>query len=477
MLFTTSIFWIFFIIVFCMIFVNSKFIGSTAFQNLILLISSYIFYGAWDWRFVSLLLLVSTISFISGRQIGLSVDPKIQRFWLIVSIVTSLSILGVFKYFNFFVGEFTLLLNTFNIPVSWTTLHIILPVGISFFTFQTLTYTIDIYLGRMEREKDPIKYFTYVAFFPQLVAGPIERASNLLPQLQKTTSITWPKIYQGISLIIFGLFLKVVVADSLAPIVDKIFSDVESQNGGELLLGAVYFACQIYGDFCGYSTIAIGVSYIMGFRLMTNFNTPYFSKSIQEFWRNWHISLSSFFRDYIYIPLGGSRNSQLSTIRNILVTFMLSGLWHGANWTFLAWGSLHGFAIIAALYLRQTTKWMNHRIKSILGWIATMVVVLVGWVIFRSPDLNFALGYLYQMVTDFEMSDYSSRAIHFVLFVVLIDCLWVKNVRLRNGIKLPFPESIFKSIVESMLLSIMLLMIVYYLVINGGNNEFIYFQF
>jgi len=414
---------------------------------------------------------------MSGRQIGLSDNPNVRRNWLLISIITSLSILCFFKYFNFFADGLEGLLNTLGISASWPTLHIILPVGISFFTFQTMTYTIDVYLGRMDSEKDAIKYFTYVAFFPQLVAGPIERARNLLPQFQKSTCITWHEIYQGISLIILGLFLKVVIADSLAPSVDNIFMTVEDRNGGELLLGAIYFACQIYGDFCGYSTIAIGIAYIMGFRLMTNFQTPYFSTSIQKFWRNWHISLSSFFRDYVYIPLGGSKRTDLSTKRNLLVTFTLSGLWHGANWTFLIWGGLHGLALIAAVYLARSTYWLHEWLKIILGWVATMAVVLIGWVIFRSPDMGFAFDYIGRMVTDLQMPQSSRSALVYVLLVPLLDSLWTKDVRLDQGLGLYFLRAPVKIFIEALVLSAMLMMILSHLTINGGNNEFIYFQF
>lgn len=285
------------------------------------------------------------------------------------------------------------------------------------------------------------------------------------------------RFYQGVSLVIFGLFLKVVIADSLAPVVDEIFSTADVRSGADLLLGAIYFSCQIYGDFCGYSTIAIGVAGIMGFQLMTNFRTPYFSTSIRDFWRNWHISLSTFFRDYVYIPLGGSRHSTVDTNRNLLVTFLLSGLWHGANWTFVVWGGIHGLALIAACHLGISSQRIGHRIHAFLGWSATMAVVLVCWVIFRSPDIGFATEYIIRMITDVEPSSLIDSTLIYVVLVPLVDLVWRKDVRLEHGLNLGLLRPMRHMMAEAVVLAAMLHALLIFFMTREGNNAFIYFQF
>lgn len=303
MLFSSSIFWVFFAVVALLLESNTRFIGSIKIQNFILLIASYFFYGYWDWQFLSLIFLVSLQTYIFAKLIDKYKNHK--KIALISSVLINISVLFYFKYANFFVSE---LVYAFGVKNSFTLENIILPVGISFYIFQSFTYVLDVYFGKIHPEKDPVKYFTFIAFFPQLVAGPIERASELLPQFNHLKKITLDNLYVGIKIIIIGLFLKSFIADSIAPFTDQIFMNYSNFNGGTLLIGAIGFTIQIYGDFAGYSLIAIGVAKIMNFELMKNFNTPYFSISIQDFWRRWHISLSSFFRDYVYIPLGGSCN-------------------------------------------------------------------------------------------------------------------------------------------------------------------------
>ncbi|MEL7428544.1 MAG: MBOAT family O-acyltransferase [Pseudomonadota bacterium] len=439
--------------------------------------ASYAFYAAWDWRFLSLIAFSTLIDFVAGKRIASARYQRARRRWLAVSIVSNLSLLGFFKYFNFFAVEFQQLALVFGIELNWTTLNIVLPVGISFFTFQTMSYTLDIYQGRLKPESSLLKYATYVAFFPQLVAGPIERARNLLPQFQIVQQFTWSAFQQGISLIIFGLFLKVVIADSLAPMVDQIFNTVPERNGGELALGAVFFACQIYGDFCGYSTIAIGVARIMGFQLMTNFSTPYFSLSLKDFWRNWHVSLSSFFRDYVYVPLGGSRSGPLRTIRNIMISFVLSGLWHGANWTFILWGALHGTGLVFSNLLTGRMLWLSGHLRSFTGWASTMIIVLVGWVLFRSPDVGAAMEYLLSVVSNPAMPTRHLEGLYYVVLVGVIDWLWRRDVRLEFGVFKGPDNGVARHLANSLLLALMFCTLLFYFVWNGGSNAFIYFQF
>lgn len=308
-------------------------------QNTLILISSYLFYGWWDYRFLCLIFVSTIVDYFAGINISNQNSNHKRKLFLWFSIVFNLGILGFFKYYNFFIDSWLELLSSFGYEIkSIYTLNIILPVGISFYTFQTMSYTIDIYRGQLKPTRDFISFASFVSFFPQLVAGPIERAKNLLPQILGRREFQYKQGIQGLRLILWGMFKKVVIADSLAPTVNKIFRDYELLDGGILWLGLIYFAIQIYCDFSGYSDIAIGISKLFGFNLMTNFKFPYFSRNIAEFWRRWHISLSSWFRDYLYIPLGGSKNGKSKSLRNIFTIFLVSGLWHGANWTFIFWG-------------------------------------------------------------------------------------------------------------------------------------------
>ena len=337
MLFNSFTFLVFFVVVFGLYwFVFKK---HYKYQNILLLISSYVFYGWWDWRFLSLILFSTIVDFYVGRVLGQTTKNKHRRFLLWISIAVNIGLLGFFKYYNFFIDNWVDVWSKLGVTMHKSTLQIILPVGISFYTFQTLSYTIDLYLNKIKPEKSIINFAAFVAFFPQLVAGPIERAKNLLPQFSIQRKFSYQKAISGLHLIIWGLFKKVVIADTCATYVNVIFDNYEQMNTLSLLLGTVYFAFQIYGDFSGYSDIAVGLSRLLGFDLMRNFNYPYFSRDIAEFWRRWHISLSTWFRDYVYIPLGGSRVSKIKQVRNVFVIFLVSGFWHGANWTFIVWGS------------------------------------------------------------------------------------------------------------------------------------------
>ena len=370
-------------------------------QNLFIVIVSYIFYGWWDWRFLFLIAFTSICSYTAGLLIGKYRNERHKAKCVnVLNIITNLLILGIFKYYDFFVTSFA------DIFLGGKTdgllLHVILPVGISFYTFQALSYSIDVYRGKLEPTQDVIQFFAYVSFFPQLVAGPIERATNLLPQFAKPRKFEYNNGVDGLRQILWGLFKKVVVADNCAIYVDQVFSSYQTQTGSTLLLAAVLFTFQIYGDFSGYSDIAIGTSNLFGIKLMRNFNVPYFSRDIAEFWRRWHISLTTWFRDYVYIPLGGSRCSKAKIIRNTFVIFLLSGFWHGANWTFIAWGAYHALLFLPLILRGKNRKYQNVVAEShtLPSWkelgqiILTFFLVTVGWIIFRSNSIGGALKYI-----------------------------------------------------------------------------------
>ena len=322
-------------------------------QNLLLLAVSYVFYGWWDWRFLSLIVFSSIIDFYCGIYINKSKSEQLKKRWLILSMLVNLGFLGVFKYFNFFSKSLEEALHSVGYQIDTLTLNIILPVGISFYTFQTMSYTIDVYRNKLKPTKDSVAFFAFVSFFPQLVAGPIERATNLLPQFYKKRTLDYNQATDGLRQILWGLFKKIVIADNCAIIVNQIFDNYTDYNASTLIIGAIFFAFQIYGDFSGYSDIAIGTSRLFGFNLMQNFAFPYFSRDIAEFWRRWHISLSTWFRDYVYIPLGGSRGGISMKIRNTFIIFIVSGFWHGANWTFIIWGALNAIYFLPLLLLNK----------------------------------------------------------------------------------------------------------------------------
>lgn len=366
-------------------------------QNVLLLVASYIFYGWWDWRFLSLIIASTFLDYFIAIQLGKTDISKKRKFLLGISLVGNLGMLGFFKYYNFFVASWIEAWSSVGITMEASTLNIILPVGISFYTFQTLSYTIDVYRKEMQPTKSFIDFAAFVTFFPQLVAGPIERASHLLPQFYKNRTFEYQNAVDGVKLIIWGMFKKVVVADNCAFFVNKIFENPEGYSSGELFFGMVFFAFQIYGDFSGYSDMAIGLSKLFGFDLMVNFKFPYFSRDIAEFWRRWHISLSTWFRDYIYIPLGGSKGSQGFQIRNVMIIFLVSGFWHGANWTYVVWGLFHALMFLPLLLFNVNR---SHLITKSYGWLDfskigfTFFVVCIGWVFFRADSIADAFQYL-----------------------------------------------------------------------------------
>jgi alginate O-acetyltransferase complex protein AlgI len=364
-------------------------------QLWILLGSSYLFYGWWDWRFLGLIAISTFIDFIIGYKIGQTENSKKRKLLLAFSLTANLGMLGFFKYFNFFTDAFVDAFSLFGTNFEYSRLQIILPVGISFYTFQTLSYTFDVYRRKLTPTKDLLAFFGFVSFFPQLVAGPIERASHLLGQFYSTRKFEYSRAVSGVRLIVWGLFKKVVIADNAAILVDEIFTNYQDQNSLSLILGSVLFALQIYGDFSGYSDMAIGLSRMFGFDLMMNFRFPYLAQNINDFWKRWHISLSSWFRDYIYIPLGGSRGSTLFSLRNVMAIFLISGFWHGANWNFLVWGAIHGLMYIPFFInkvqqnLHQESIWL--RLPKIF---LTFSVVCLAWIFFRADNLGQAWDYL-----------------------------------------------------------------------------------
>ena len=357
-------------------------------QNAFVVLASYVFYGWWDYRFLILIAFTSLCSWGSGLLIAKSREVRAKsRFWLIANIVLNLAILAVFKYYDFFVREFGTLFGIFTDSLL---LKIILPVGISFYTFQALSYSIDVYRKKIEPTHDIVAFFAYVAFFPQLVAGPIERATNLLPQFQTIRKFNYDQAVDGMRQILWGLFKKIVIADNCATYVDQVWATYDTQTGSTLLLAAMLFTFQIYGDFSGYSDIAIGTAKLFGIKLMRNFNNPYFSRDIAEFWRRWHISLTTWFRDYVYIPLGGSRVGKWKIVRNTFVIFLLSGFWHGANWTFIAWGAYHAVLFLPLILLGKNRQYTGNDVtwQDIPKILLTFCLVVIGWIIFRAETIT-----------------------------------------------------------------------------------------
>ena len=362
-------------------------------QNLLLVSASYIFYGYWDWRFLSLLVFSTVVDFAIAQKIDQTAEQKQKKLWLGVSLFTNLSILGFFKYFNFFTASFSELLTTIGIPFNDLTLRVILPVGISFYTFQTLSYTIDVYRGDLKPAKNIVDFAVYVAFFPQLVAGPIERATSFLPQIMERRKIDLAQVNAGIFLILWGYFKKLVIADNVATVADPIFNNYTDYQGLDIILGVLAFTVQIYCDFSAYSDIARGLAKLMGFELMVNFKLPFFARNPSDFWSRWHISLSSWLRDYLYIPLGGNRQGTFNTYRNLFLTMLIGGLWHGAAWNFIWWGAYQGLIlVIYRLFSQKRSQSQNNREANPLA-VALQVLVMfvlanIGWVIFRSTSVS-----------------------------------------------------------------------------------------
>ena len=377
-------------------------------QNALLIVASYYFYSCWDWRFLFLLVFSTLLDYYTAIKIEKSETERGRKFWFWLSIAVNLGFLATFKYYNFFASSFAEMLTAVGFKASPMLLNVILPVGISFYTFHGLSYVIDIYYKRIKAEKNFIDYSLFVCYFPLLVAGPIERATHLLPQVKVKREFDYTKAKEGVYQIIWGLLKKVVIADTCATYANAIFDHYESMNSLSLILGTVYFAFQIYGDFSGYSDMALGMSKLFGLDLLRNFNYPYFSRDIAEFWRRWHISLSSWFRDYVYIPLGGSKGSKLMQVRNVFVIFILSGFWHGANWTFLFWGFINAVYFLPLLLLHTNRsnietvqlQWNWSSLRVIGSILSTFALTCVAWVFFRAKTITEAFDYLNRTFTD-----------------------------------------------------------------------------
>lgn len=462
-------------------------------QNLFLLIASYVFYAWWDWRFLSLIFISSLADFILGIRLHKQINDRKRQLLLCMSIVINIGILGIFKYFNFFTENFARVFALFGINLDIATLSIILPVGISFYTFQTLSYTIDIYRKKIAPTSDIIAFFAFVSFFPQLVAGPIERAENLLPQFKKRTHFDYNKATDGLRQMLWGFFKKIVIADNCAVIVNFIFSDYTRQNGLTLLAGTVFFAFQIYGDFSGYSDIAIGTARLFGFDLMKNFAFPYFSRDIAEFWRRWHISLSTWFRDYVYIPIGGNTGKTWTKIRNVFVIFVISGLWHGAAWKFVIWGALNAVYFIPLMILKHNRKHLNTAAQGKLlpGFreffqiLATFCLTLVAWIFFRADNVTVAFDYLRRIIqafimhylpkpglffsTLFRLLHFFSITTVFVVIFIVVEWLQRHNDHALQIEKYRIPKLLRWTIYYALIIIILLF--------GGNQQEFIYFQF
>lgn len=454
---------------------------SLKWQNFLVAIVSYIFYGWWNWNFLILIFTITICSYFSGIYLEKYNNKQVRKYICIGNIILNLLILGYYKYYNFFGENLFALLSKLGFNVDWVTLKIVLPVGISFYTFQALSYTIDVYKKNIKPTHDIISFISYISFFPQLVAGPIERATNLLPQFSRTRNFDYAMAVDGMRQILWGAFKKMVVADNCAIVVDNIFTNYDTIDGCNLLIGGILFTFQIYGDFSGYSDIAIGTAKLFGIRLMQNFNYPYFSRDIAEFWRKWHISLQTWFRDYIYIPMGGSKTSKCMVIRNTLVVFIISGFWHGANWTFILWGVYHACLFIPLLLLGLNRKYtdvvaINKKLptlKESLQMLFTFLFVIIGWIIFRSDNVSQAFDYLSRIFTDFNIAqiDYKKKVYVFILILLLVE--WFHRKK-QHGLQLSmiglFRYTLFRY-------CFYICLGLFTLMFAGMQAEFIYFQF
>ena len=453
-------------------------------QNALIVVASYVFYGWWDWRFLSLIILSTVVDYLIGQSLRTEDKESKRKVLLWTSIAVNLSFLGFFKYFNFFLENFVNTFTVFGIQINANSLNIILPVGISFYTFQTLSYTIDVYRKKLEPTKDFWAFSAFVCFFPQLVAGPIERAANLLPQFHKKRTFEYSKAVDGMRQILWGLFKKVVIADNCAEFTNQIFNNSADMNGSTLILGAIFFTFQIYGDFSGYSDIAIGTSRLFGFDLKQNFATPYFSRDIAEFWRRWHISLSTWFRDYLYIPLGGSRGGTWMKVRNTFAIFLVSGFWHGANWTFIIWGALNAIYFLPLLLTNNNRKNLGvvaegktlPSFKDIIAMLTTFALIVFSWIFFRADNVDHAFNYISKIFSTslleipiFPGIDKSLIIIILIIIFVLVEWQGRETQYAIKKLGLKWRPQLRYALYYSIIVAIF-----WY---SGKEQQFIYFQF
>ena len=489
MLFNSLEFAIFFPIVFIIYWIVSS---DKRLRNLLLLAASYFFYGWWDWRFLFLIILSSAVDFIIGQRIFRSENKKSRKAYLLLSLLVNLGLLAYFKYADFFIETFVDSFRLFGKELQIKPLQIILPVGISFYTFQTLSYTIDIYRQKIKPTRNILQFFTFVSFFPQLVAGPIERASHLLPQFDKTYKFSYQMVKGGFLLIAFGLFKKMVIADRVSILVNEVYNNPTGYFGYELVIATIFFAFQIYCDFSGYSDIAIGVARTMGFDLMKNFDSPYFSKSLTEFWRRWHISLSTWFRDYLYIPLGGSRKGKYRTYSNLFIVFVVSGLWHGAALTFIIWGAIHGVILIVEKATQSERKKVFGRLglernnfsNKLFFGLVTFSIVCFSWIFFRANSMLDALTIVknlfasnYYQIFNGGLYSMGLSKMEFIFSILMI--ITLVAMESLNGSKKLFGALSRQSTVLrwSFYVGIIVFIAIFGVYGDASNKEFIYFQF
>jgi alginate O-acetyltransferase complex protein AlgI len=456
---------------------------SLKWQNALVLVASYFFYGWWSWKFMGLLMLSTALDYAYGFWVA-SPKRKKAKFFLYLSIINNLGILGVFKYYNFFAKQFQHGFDLLGLHTNPVLLNVALPIGISFYTFHGMSYVFDIYRGQQKPVSNFVEYSVFVSFFPLLVAGPIERASHLLPQVQKERTFNYTQAVEGCRLILWGMFKKVVIADSLAGTVDAIFNNYQHENGVTLIIGAIAFSFQIYGDFSGYSDIALGTAKLFGFELLSNFKFPYFSRDVAEFWRRWHISLSSWFRDYLYIPLGGSKNGKYKAIRNTFIIFLVSGFWHGASWNFIAWGFIHACGFLPLLLLNRNRKHVTDvvaqdrklpNLKELWQMTSTFAFVTFAWVFFRAKDLGEALGYIERICVSIN---YNPKQFFYLpggkmAFLYIIPLIWGDWWFRENERELKYVKS---NIFRFTIYYLVIFLLIYYSN-HISNSTFIYFQF
>ena len=453
-------------------------------QNALIVLASYVFYGWWDWRFLSLIIFSTVVDYLVGQKLRTEDQQSKRKVLLWTSIMVNLGFLGFFKYFNFFLENFVDAFSLFGMQINANSLNIILPLGISFYTFQTLSYTIDVYKKNLEPTKDFIAFSAFVCFFPQLVAGPIERATNLLPQFYKKRTFEYHKAVDGMRQILWGLFKKVVIADNCAEFANQIFNNSIDYSGSTLVLGAIFFTFQIYCDFSGYSDIAIGTSRLFGIDLKQNFANPFFSRDIAEFWRRWHISLSTWFRDYLYIPLGGSRGGTCMKVRNTFTIFLVSGFWHGANWTFIIWGALNAIYFLPLLLTNNNRKNLGivaegkllPSYRELFAMLTTFTLTVFAWIFFRAENLNHAFSYIKEIFSEtlfripyFKDGTNSIKIIILVIIFVIIEWLGRKNKFAIEKILQNFNKYL-------RFFSYSIIIILIFLLYKDGTNTFIYFQ-
>jgi alginate O-acetyltransferase complex protein AlgI len=478
MLFNSINFAVFLPIVFLLYWFVAK--NNLKFQNVLLLVASYYFYACWDFRFLFLLIFSTLLDYYSGIKIENSTTEKNRKFWFWLSIGINLGFLGVFKYYNFFVDSIQDVVSVFGHKIDMWTIKVILPVGISFYTFHGLSYVIDIYKKRIAAENNFINYAVFVCYFPLLVAGPIERATHLLPQIKKKRTFNYSQAVDGLRQILWGLFKKIVIADNCAEYANLIFNTSDDYSGSTLIMGALFFTFQIYGDFSGYSDIALGTSRLFGMELLKNFNFPYFSRDIAEFWRRWHISLSSWFKDYLYIPLGGSVGGLKMKIRNTFIIFIVSGFWHGANWTFIVWGALNALYLLPSLLLNTNRNHLEivaynrsfPSFKELSSIIVTFVLTVFAWVFFRANSLTHALTYIKNIFTSKLLSVPEIRPTHIIVLIVLF--ILIEWAGRRNNFAI---EKLFLNNSVFVRWSFYFALVMAIFIFSTKEHEFIYFQF